>query len=160
MESKTCTICCKNQTVLTCGICGCFSCKHCSNILAEDTFEYLEVVPENLSHDVYCPHCFDEVVAPELEEYQRVLEMAEQVNVYVKQQSSETRLIRRIQKPIKVLECDDREDALMRLAFFTAQKGFDTIVDVDIISHKVGSGSYKKLVWDGSGVPVDPKIRK
>ena len=93
-------------------------------------------------------------------EYKEHLILAEQVNTYDIKQGNETSRIRRIEKPIKVENCGDKKEALMKLAFMAAQKGFDTLVDVDIQSEKIGSGTYKKLIWKGRAVPVDPKIRK
>ena len=63
--------------------------------------------------------------------------------------------------PIVINDCNDRSELLLRLAFLSAQKGFSTMVDVKIKSKKVGEGkAYRKVIWDGSAVPVDPKIKK
>lgn len=91
---------------------------------------------------------------------QALLEKAKNVDTFDKKQGSETRLIKRVEKPLKVTECDDREETLLRLAFLAAKKGYDTLVDVDIQSQKVGNKTYKKLVWNGTAVPVDIKQRK
>ena len=68
--------------------------------------------------------------------------------------------MRRVEKPIKIIECDGREETLMRLAFLAAEKGYDTLVDVNIKSIKTGQNSYKKKMWSGSGIPINSKKRK
>ncbi|MDB2426097.1 hypothetical protein N9W41_00980 [bacterium] len=161
MTSDTCDVCLTNKTILTCGLCNCHSCKTCSEIVAEETFEFLSKIPEKLSHDVYCPNCYDEVVAPELDSYNGIMKRAEAVDVFDKKQGKESRKYHRKEDPIKVTNCFDREETLMRLAFFAAEKDFDIIVDVDLVSRKVTTaGKHKRLIWEGTAVPVAPSIRR
>ncbi len=159
MDKKTCESCFKEKTVLVCNDCESPSCKKCSCFIDEDEFEYPELLPERFRDQVFCPSCYNEHAAPVLADYRDILERAKVVDVYDKEQGSETGLIRRVEKPISIKDCDDREETLLRLAFYAAQKGFDTLVDVDITSKKIGKGTYKKLIWNGTAVPVDPKIR-
>jgi hypothetical protein len=96
-----------------------------------------------------------------MEKYKINYQKAQNVDVYMKVQSAETRLIRRIEKPIQVSNCTSKEQALLKLAFLTVEKGFETMVDVNLTSTKSKQpGSYQKLIWNGSAVPVDPKIKK
>ena len=86
--------------------------------------------------------------------------MAKDVNVYVGNSDLRARAIRRIEKPVKIKDCASKEEALIRLGFLAAQKGFNTLVDVVLVSEKVGGVKrYKKLIWSGTAVPVDPEIR-
>lgn len=127
----------------------------------DDTeFDFSAVLPETLKDGIFCPACFHAHAEPVLDQYREHLEKARQVNTYDISQGNETSRIRRIEKPIKVENCGDKKEALMKLAFLAAQKGFDTLVDVDIQQEKVGTGTYKKLIWHGKAVPVDPKVRK
>jgi hypothetical protein len=48
----------------------------------------------------------------------------------------------------------DRDEALLRLAFFAAQGNYNSLVDVELTSEKVRNGGYQTLKWRGVGVPV------
>ena len=127
----------------------------------EDFFEMQSLLPEDLRNKTFCLNCFNQGIDERISRYRDIVEMAKNVDIFNKTQTKETRRIKRIEDPIRVENCDDRQEAVMRLAFIAADKGFKTIVDVDITSKKVGEGkSYKKLVWKGVAVPVDPSIKK
>jgi hypothetical protein len=160
MSNQNCVVCLKNETSLRCHSCHDFTCKNCSFIIDENRFPFLQLLPAELAHQIFCQNCFNNSISDEIEKYLEILNRARDVNVFDKKQSTETRLIRRIEKPIKVSDCEDREETLLRLAFITAQLGFDTLVDVDISYEKVGDRSYKKFIWHGTATPVNPNIRK
>lgn len=108
-----------------------------------------------LCHTAYCPECFNSQVQPEIEKYNELIEKARDINVFEKTQGKETRLIKRIEKPVKITDCPDRDEALLRLAFFAAEKNYNSIIDVDLIPKKVQDGRYQKTIWSGSGVPAN-----
>jgi hypothetical protein len=87
------------------------------------------------------------------------MERAKHVQVYYNDQGKETRLLKRLEETVHVPECDDKEETIMRLAFFAANLNYDGIIDVDLTSSKVRSGAYQTLKWKGSGIPtyIDPK---
>lgn len=66
----------------------------------------------------------------------------------------------RKEAPIKIDNCDDREETLLRLAFVAAQKNFDGLVDVELASKKVRDGSYQTHKWSGSAVPTHIESKK
>lgn len=160
MELKVCDVCLKNKTPLSCDICSNVSCRHCSVFIDETSFEFLSLLPDHIKDKMFCPNCYDEKIAEEFFKYQEMLNKAKDVDIYDDTQGAETRLMRRVEKVIKVIECDGREEALIRLAFLAVEKGYDTIVDVNIKSIKSGQDSYIKKVWNGSAIPVDSKKRK
>lgn len=161
MKSELCLTCKKNQTALRCKSCNEASCKHCVHFIDEDLFELVSLLPEDLRNSTFCKNCYNQGVAERLSHFTDLAEKAKNVNVFTKVQTKETRRIKRIASPVKVQDCEDREETLLRLAFLAAEKGYDTLVDVDIKSKKVGDGKrYKKLVWIGSGIPVNPSIKK
>lgn len=159
MEKAECIVCCKNKTAMLCDSCAQPSCKRCCYYVDAAAFEYLSYLPENIQNKVFCPNCYNDNISKELIEYEEILTRAKNLDIYIKKQSSETRLMRRISKPIKVDNCGDEKDALMRLAFKAAQLGYRTIVDVDLKAKKVGQGSYIKKVWSGFAIPIDPAAR-
>jgi hypothetical protein len=140
---------------LTCGLCACAVCKSCAEILAPEAFAYADA-PE-FAAGAFCRGCYDEKVAGPLNDYFETLESAKNVDVFFKKQGKETRLVRRNEKPLSVADCDDEDEAVLRLAFQAALGGFDSLVDVDLKSEKVRDGSYQKLVWRGTGVPAKAK---
>lgn len=161
MELVECTLCSKNKTALRCYACAEASCKKCVEFIDEDSVEFVALMPDDLRNRTFCRNCFNQTIAPKISSYQDIARRAKQVDVYSKSQTKETRRIKRVEKPLQIIDCEDREEVLLRLAFLAAEKGFDTLVDVDVRSKKVGEGkSYKKLVWMGTAVPVDPSILK
>lgn len=114
-------------------------------------------VPPELTHQVYCDTCFVATLEPAQAEYEAAMARAKETIVFFKDQGKETRLIRRLEEPVHVTECADREETLLRLAFLASQKGYNAIIDIDIVSKKVRSEAYQTMVWSGSGIPVELK---
>jgi hypothetical protein len=150
----TCSLCQLPKASLKCGLCEKSVCKKCSNKLKAGAFAYCATPLPALSHSLYCGICFDDTVAPALENYEATVEKARFVNVFYKGQGEETRKMRRLEKPLKVDNCKERSEALLRLAFKAAESGFNCLLDVDITSEKVRTGSYQSTLWSGRGVPI------
>ncbi len=104
---------------------------------------------------MYCPPCFNLHVSDARDDYQQTMEKAKNISVYLSNQGKETRLIKRLQKPIKVAACKDHDETLMRLAFQAAKAGFNGLVDVDLVSQKVKIAGYQTQTWSGVGTPVN-----
>lgn len=155
METNSCISCQKTKALLECGACHTHVCKYCAHIMPPDSFSFLEKIPADLSHSIYCAPCFNSKVADELESYNQIMERAKDVQIYLSNQGKETRLIKRLEKPFNVKNCLDHNETMMRLAFFAAKANFNTLVDVKIISEKVRDGAYQTLKWSGSAVPVN-----
>jgi hypothetical protein len=138
-----------------CGICHSELCKACVEILEEETFSFWVDRPETLKHLSYCSSCFTMNVQDSLELYQQKIELAKTVNVFLSKQSKETRLIKRIEKPVLIENCIDYDEALLRLAFLAVNRGYNGIIDVDLRSKKVKLSGYQTTVWSGSAVPCN-----
>lgn len=121
----------------------------------ENTFSFLAVPPASLSIGSYCPGCFDAHVRPEMDAYQRKLEQAKNVNVFFASQSKESRFVRRIEKPVTVKNCQDRDEAILRLAFLAVEANKNSLVDVDLSSTKIRNGSWQSSLWSGQAIPTD-----
>lgn len=121
----------------------------------ENTFLFLTALPAGLALGSYCVSCFDAHVRPEVETYQQKLDQAKNVNVFFLSQSKETRFVRRIEKPIKVENCQDREEAILRLAFLAVEANKNSLVDVDLSSTKVRNGGWQSSLWSGRAIPAD-----
>ncbi len=156
-ESMGCISCQGTKALLKCGCCESDVCKYCAHILPEDNFSFLTEVAPELKHEVYCPPCFNLHVSDQWDDYQATMEKAKNINVYLSNQSKETRLIKRIQKPIKVSGCKDHDETLLRLAFQAVKAGFNGLIDVDLVSQKVKIAGYQTQTWSGKGIPVELK---
>lgn len=151
---ETCCSCQKPKATLQCGLCKSAVCKNCAQFLPEGSFSFLKEIPEDLKHGTYCGPCYDSKVAPELSDYEETMERAKNIAVFFKNQSKETRLMRRAERPFKITDCADRDEALMRLAFLAAKGKYNALIDVDITSEKILSGRYQTSKWSGTGVPT------
>ena len=89
-----------------------------------------------------------------------MLEQAKNVAMFYKDQGKETRRMSRVEKPLTVDNCLDKNDMILRLAFRAIEAGFNTLVDVDLVSQKVRNGNYQHLVWSGTAVPVSLEPEK
>ena len=161
MTLINCTICEKNKTALKCYDCGSASCKNCVEFIDEDSVEFVVLLPDELRNKTFCQNCYSQTILDKITKYRDIAARAKQVDVYTKTQTKETRRIKRVEEPLKIVDCEDRDEVLLRLAFLAAEKGFDTLIDVDVTYRKVGEGkSYRKLVWTGTAIPADPSIEK
>ncbi len=119
-----------------------------------ESFAFESRLPKDLSHAVYCNSCFDQHVAGALAEYQERLEAAKNVFVFMKNQSKETRLIKRKLPAIRVEDCDDHDETVLRLAYAAVKAGCNAIVDTDVIAKKEKDGRYQWTKWYGTAIPV------
>ncbi len=160
MELKACVTCQKSKAPLTCGLCQKSVCKSCAQFLSDEDFAFLPETPEAFSHSAYCTACFDENIANELASYNEMRELANEVIVYYKTQSKETRLFKRAKEILKVSECVDRDETVLRLAFLAAQAGYNVIVDVEISAEKVRMGGYQTSKWKGTAFAAKADMGK
>ncbi|MGE4130777.1 MAG: hypothetical protein AB7F86_04020 [Bdellovibrionales bacterium] len=137
-----------------CQICSCLPDKADRRFVDSETFAYSEHPPKGVSDGLYCTTCYENLVEPALLEYEETLEKAKNVNMFYASQSKESRFIRRIERPITVQNCSDRDEAILKLAFITVQSGKNAMVDVDLKSAKVRIDGYQTSTWSGRAIPV------
>ncbi len=135
------------------------SCKECTQFLDPDAFSFLEKIPEELRHVTYCQACYDAKVAQELDGYAQAVERAKQIFIFYKKHDY-LQIIRRSKKMLKVSECKDRKEVLLRLAFFAAQQSYNALINVELIPEKVIIAGYQTTNWTGTGFPADVKPEK
>jgi hypothetical protein len=150
---NTCNSCYKPKANFECPLCHEDVCKSCIQFMEDGVFSFYKNIPEDLSHSQYCPRCFDEKIAVPLKNYEELQNKAKDVIIFFKDESQKTRLFSRKEPAVEVPECLDREETILRLAFFAAEKKFNAIIDVDLKSHKVMNGSHRYSVWKGSAIP-------
>lgn len=173
MDSQTCVTCLKPKATHQCGHCLSAVCKKCAQFADSDYFSFLREIPPALRYEVYCQTCFDNVVSPEKEAYDKIMESARNIYVFFRGQGKEVRqlFIKRPEIVYEVQGCADYDETILRMAFYAAQDDFNVLVDVEVASEKKYDGSYQTLKWHGKSVPsfadpeklqrqVDPKFTK
>jgi hypothetical protein len=136
-----------------CGACGKILCKDCTQFLEEDAFSFLKEVPEILAQPAYCGSCYDEKVGPALSAYAAVVEQAQEIGVFYKNERN-LPPHRALNKKVSTENCLDRKETLLRLAFFAAEQSCNALVNVELISKKIRNAGYQKTVWSGTGFPA------
>ncbi len=154
MEKSRCSICNK-KTTRQCGLCEAFTCKNCAHNIAKDHFNFLKEVPEDLTHGYYCNDCFVNKVSSDYETYNTILERAKNVEVYFKKKhSKEVRFFKHASKPLSLHDYKDYDELLLHMAFLAAKDGYNAIINVETSSRKKYDGSYKTVLWSGTGLPA------
>jgi hypothetical protein len=151
----TCTTCRSPKAPFQCGLCNGQVCKKCLETLTKDAFAFDSSVQKELGRKHYCPGCFGQRVLPELTRYEELIEKASQVIVFMKNRSEECRLMSRSEKPLKVIDCADKEETLMRLAFEAVKRGAHVLIDVEVTSKKVRMNAYQTTLWSGTAIPTN-----
>lgn len=137
-----------------CKVCSLALKKGEAQFVDESTFEYLKVLPDEVTLGAFCYSCFDRIVGPQLDAYNEKLEQAKNVNVFYASQSKESRFVRRKEKQIQVEDCDDKEEVVMRLAFIAVEAHQNTLLDVEITSIKTRNGGWQSSRWAGKAIPA------
>lgn len=154
MEKHDCVNCYKLKPASICDVCQGFVCKDCVQFLEPSTFSFYHSIPEPLSHNRYCSRCYDTNVGPALALYEEILEKAKNIHFFFITRYKPVPLIRRHKEAVKVEECFDRDETILRLAFFAAELGYNAIVEAEVVSKKVRNQGYQKAIWHGKGVPA------
>lgn len=108
-----------------------------------------------MKNPAFCTPCFTHTVGLDLERYQETMEKAKNINVFEISQGKETRLIKRKEAVLKVEDCSDKNETILRLAFYAAELGFNSIIDVDLKGRKIKDGRYQHTLWTGTAMPAN-----
>jgi hypothetical protein len=160
VDSSVCLSCRRPKATVECEVCFEPVCKNCEKFLDASTFSFYEFIPEPLSHTHYCPSCYDAQVAPALESYEEIMERARGAYIFFETQKKQIPLLKRSKETLKVEACEDRDETILRLAFLAAEQGFNSVVEVKVISEKVRNEGYQKTRWSGVGVAAEVDVLK
>jgi hypothetical protein len=149
-----CSSCKKPKAQYSCGICQEAICKSCGQFIGEETFSFLRKIPGELSHSIYCNHCYSDKVSDALAEYEVTMEKARDVIIFTKAETKKTGHLKRKEEPYRVEDCEDEDETVMRLAFFAVQDGHNCLLDVNITQRKIIIGSHKKTVFSATAIPI------
>jgi hypothetical protein len=154
MKNQTCICCGKKKSLLNCGLCDSLVCKYCAHFIDEDRVSFYTQTPEELTHSTYCNPCFIEKISSLLDAYDELMERAKNIMVFNKNQSKETRLIKRLEDPVSVQDCVSDREALLKIAFLSAQAGYNAIIDIVLTPKKIKQGTYQTTKWSATGIPA------
>lgn len=149
--NERCETCRDPDPTTECELCQNSLCEECVLRPPHGAFSLLNEVAPELKHSRYCRFCFDDKVEPELTRYEETREKAEQVFVFFKTQRKEIPLIRRSKETLRIRDCTDRDETILRLAFMAAQEGFNALIDTEVSDQKVRNHAHQKTLWHGSG---------
>jgi len=121
MEKENCNICQIPRAYAHCGICKCALCKSCEHFQEPDKFLFLELVPEELKLIHYCPDCFDVQIVPAQTKYEETMERAKKINIFFILDKNLPRLLKKANNPIRIQNCKDRDETILRLGFKAAE---------------------------------------
>lgn len=156
MSKETICISCqkKVKAPVQCNKCSATVCKDCAVFIDPDDYIFFNSIPKILTKNTFCHVCFDREVDPLIQKYNDLMEQAKSMNIFMINQSKETRLMKRTEKPIRIEQAPDERELLLRLAFRAAELGFNTLIDVNVVSKKVRMGTYQTSIWSGQAIPV------
>lgn len=160
MSDSVCISCRRPKAVFKCGVCEEPLCKDCDQFLDAGTFSFLKTQPAELGHTHYCPSCHAGTVEPALESYEEVMERAKTVYFFFTTQKRPPPIVKKSKEKVQVAECADRDETILRLAFFAAEQGYNGIVEAEVTSEKVRNEGYQKMRWRGVGLPVTVDAEK
>ncbi len=155
MPDQTCVSCRRPKASLHCESCQEPLCKDCKMFLREGTFSFLAKLPEELSHTNYCTACYTTQIEPALQSYEETMELARKAYFFFKTQKRTIPVLRRARFPIQIVDCADRDETILRLAFHAVSDGYNAIIEADVLSEKVRMGVYQTTRWKGTGVAAE-----
>jgi hypothetical protein len=155
MSKQPCSICNKPKAPNECALCHISVCKTCVHFLSPNDFLFLTHIPSKLTHQVYCLSCYNSDIEKPLAEYNEKIEQAKNVMIFTKSQAKETRFIKRLEDPLVITECPDKDEVLLRMAFKAVNLNYNSIIDVELKPLKVRDGSYHTHIWSGTGIPAN-----
>jgi len=154
MSEKICISCRRPKATHPCELCSEWSCKSCGHFLDADTFSFREKVASELKHTYYCAPCFQAQVEPELETYREMMVQAEDVYIFFTSQKKSIPLVSKAKESIRVENCEDRDQTILRLAFKAVEQGHNAVMETHVVSEKVRNAGHQKNKWSGTGIPA------
>ena len=111
----------------------------------------LEVVATCVRVPVFVGHATSVVAT-----FERPISPAEAREVYIffTTQKRPLPILSKEKEQIRVLECDDRDETILRLAFLAAELGCNAVIETDVRHEKVRNAGWQKTAWRGSGFPA------
>lgn len=148
----------KSQYV--CGICDTGICKKCEVYFAPESFAFLEQVPEEFNRAHYCPDCFEEKLVPFKENYDALMDQAKEVNIFFIADKHLPPILKKANQAVKILDCRDRDEVILRLGFRAAEQGYNSVIKVDVLAKQFRQLTHQKSIWQATGIPANIDVEK
>ncbi len=140
------------EASLSCGLCEGFFCKNCIEFLSPETFSFMNVIPKYLTLGQYCLPCFADKIRPKILNYHQTMKRAKGILFLDKPRRKPVKILKKLNEPLLVKDCKDREETILRLAFKAAELGFNSVVKANVNYKKVRNAGYQKMMWQGTGI--------
>lgn len=121
----------------------------------EEAFFYAPNPAPELLHPRYCFQCFDSVVRPALDEYEAKLAVAKEVFSVPKAYRGQLPLIDEAKEDIRVDDCKDPAEAVLKLGFLAADRGFNAIIRTRTLQKKLRNHAYQTSRWSAEARPAN-----
>jgi hypothetical protein len=82
------------------------------------------------------------------------MEKASEIIIFSKDETKKTGHLKRKELPYKVEDCEDKDEAILRLSFFAVEDGFNCLLDVHVTHRKIIVGSHKKTIFTATAIPI------
>ncbi len=153
-ENLECISCRKPKAGLTCELCAEPVCKSCVVIIPTNEFDFQTELDEDLRHERYCSSCYTNTVLPAQEAYLETMMKARDIFVFFSTQKARLPVMSKELDLVKIPECIDRDEAILRMAFQSAALGHNALIETEVIYKKVRNEGYQKMIWAGQGRPA------
>mgnify|MGYP003350946860 CR=1 FL=1 len=154
MSEQLCGACRRPKATIQCELCKDWNCRSCAQLLSEDAFSFSRNAAPELRHSRYCQHCWQQHVEPAQADYEQKMADAREVYIFFTTQKRPVPLISREKDKIRVQECGDRDETILRLAFQAVELGCNAVVETQVDHEKVRNAGWQKTAWRGEGFPA------
>ncbi|MCM2277349.1 MAG: hypothetical protein NDJ89_04680 [Oligoflexia bacterium] len=160
MNQEACRTCRKPQPTLQCESCGAALCKSCREAGGPEAFLFYAKLPPELAHTDYCQQCYALHVEPALVIYRELMERARETYFFFETQKRALPVLRRSKELLRVENCGDRDETILRLAFQAVEKGFNSVIEAEVVSEKIRNGGHQTMRWRGKGFPAEMDVER
>jgi hypothetical protein len=155
-QQKTCVHCQGSKRVQACVLCSQMSCKNCHFFVNSEEFSFYSKNPLKGIEGWVCTQCYGQKVEPEKIKYQSLFEQAQGIYFLTKNYRGNLRLKNTYTKRVSVDSCQDRREAITRLAFYAAELNYNAIIQAEIVDKKIKRpGGYQSTEWSASALPAN-----
>jgi hypothetical protein len=137
-----------------CGICLGDLCRECAIFLDEASFPFLDPKPAALAHSFFCADCHEAHVVPAQTEYEAALDRARRTYFFYEGRKPAIPYLSKAKAEVKVDDCVDRNETILRLAFQAQAAGYNAIIHAEVGHEKVRMEGWQKTKWIGRGTPA------
>ena len=95
-----------------------------------------------------------------LAEYEDKMARAKEMYFFFNTQRSLLPVLKKATNPIRVENCEDRDETVLRLAFLSVDQGYNSVIEAEVVSAKVRNGGHHKHFWKGTAFPANLDLER